>query len=1003
MEFIAIIVFLAVFSVPVLLIWLAVRSSKQVKDLSWRLDRLEQDFRELRDQFGSRREAEQETEAPAAESPTDSISARVQKVATPVHTDSHSEERPISPPLLPPLVVPPRLRQTVSPRRAVPSAPPLIEASPSDSRAQRWQIDWEQFLGVKLFSWIGGLALLLGIAFFVKYSFEHNLIPPEVRVALGFLAGMGLLAGGIGLRRKEYAVTAQTLTATGVVVLYAVSFAAHGVYHLIGSILVFFLMVAITATAFLLATRMDAKVVAVLGLLGGFLTPPLLSTGEDNPFGLFGYIALLDIGLMAVALHRRWYFLILLSASSTLLMEFGWANRFFEPEKIVIADAVFSTFNLLFLGGYFAGEKLGRSHQKLTVSALLLPFATIGFGFFLLSYSSLASWPGAMLILVLVADLCLLAIAAKGEQLSRVPGLAGTAVFLFLAMWSKFHFIEANLPWILAAILVFASLHTVFPVLLQRWRPRVAAPFLGDLFPPMALLIVLVPVLQLDHVSFLLWPFVLMIDVLAIGLALLTGSLVSVLAVILGTLVVMAFWIARIPPQWPSLWAMLLVVGSFALFFVFGGLWALKRTAGKSDPNWTLPPEWQKQIPAFGAILPFLLLGLMALRFPITNPSSLFGMALLLSVLTLGLARFSSADALALVGLLACLSVEYIWHKSDYSAVSAGIALGWYVIFYLLFTLFPFAVARQFRTKTLPWVGAALSGPLHFYLIYQAFGGLLENFPYMGLIPAVLTIPPLIGLRLFISKIELDAAQRIRLLAWFGGSALFFITLVFPIQFERQWITLGWALEGVALAWLYLRVPHRGLPLVGVGLLIVAFARLALNPKVFQYHPRSEIPILNWYLYSYGIATLCFFFTAKLLTPPRNIILKKNVLPLLYTLGTILAFLLLNLEIADYFSDGPFLRFQFTGNFARDMSYSIGWGLFALGLLLIGVQKEVRAARYASLALLSVTLLKLFFHDLSRLGQLYRIGAFIGVAIILFVASWIYQRFLSIQNGAKKR
>ena len=48
-------------------------------------------------------------------------------------------------------------------------------------------------MGVKMFAWIGGLALFLGVAFFVKYSFDNNLIPPQLRVAIGFLTGLGLL------------------------------------------------------------------------------------------------------------------------------------------------------------------------------------------------------------------------------------------------------------------------------------------------------------------------------------------------------------------------------------------------------------------------------------------------------------------------------------------------------------------------------------------------------------------------------------------------------------------------------------------------------------------------------------------------------------------------------------------------------------------------------------------------------------------------------------------
>ena len=96
------------------------------------------------------------------------------------------------------------------------------------------------------------------------------------------------------------------------------------------------------------------------------------------------------------------------------------------------------------------------------------------------------------------------------------------------------------------------------------------------------------------------------------------------------------------------------------------------------------------------------------------------------------------------------------------------------------------------------------------------------------------------------------------------------------------------------------------------------------------------------------------------------------------------------------------MTFQFTGNFARDMTYSIAWALFALTLLVAGIARKIPACRYAALGLLSVTLLKLFFHDLAHLGQLYRIGALIGVAVIAMLASFAYQRFFSAAAAPKQ-
>ena len=94
---------------------------------------------------------------------------------------------------------------------------------------------------------------------------------------------------------------------------------------------------------------------------------------------------------------------------------------------------------------------------------------------------------------------------------------------------------------------------------------------------------------------------------------------------------------------------------------------------------------------------------------------------------------------------------------------------------------------------------------------------------------------------------------------------------------------------------------------------------------------------------------------------------ERSAPTLLYSLGAILTFLLLNIEIADYFSVGPTLTFSFSGNFARDMTYSLAWALFALALLGAGIWRNLAAARYAGLGLLTVTMIKLFLHDLWRL------------------------------------
>jgi uncharacterized membrane protein len=497
---------------------------------------------------------------------------------------------------------------------------------------------------------------------------------------------------------------------------------------------------------------------------------------------------------------------------------------------------------------------------------------------------------------------------------------------------------------------------------------------------------------------------VLLVDLLAIGLALLTASLAAVGLVLLLTLIAAGVWIFHVPATVAAAPSLLLVIGGFSvLFFAAGIVLARQLGARLASPGGApaLPAffgDTRAQIPALSALLPFVLLIMMTARLPLANPSPVFGLALLLVVLVLGLAAIVTIEWLPACALLGVAGLEYAWRARHFSAGDATVPLAWSLTFYAIFTVYPFVFCRRFAGLTGPWAIAALAGLAQFPLVHRL---VLASWPepfqaISGLLPALFAVAPLVSLIVILRRPLGDERTRLNQLAWFGGMALLFITLIFPIQFDRQWLTLGWALEGAALLWLYHRVPHAGLRAVGTLLLCTAFARLALNPSVLSYHARSATPLLNWFLYSYGTVTVCLFLGARLLAPPRDRVLGINAPPLLATLGTVLAFLLLNLEIADFFSapGERVLTFQFSGNFARDMTYTIAWALFALGLLLLSIWQHTRAGRYAALALLSVALLKLFLHDLARLDALYRVGALLAVAIVAIVASFAYQRFL---------
>ncbi|NBV23612.1 MAG: DUF2339 domain-containing protein [Proteobacteria bacterium] len=943
---------------------------------------------------------------------------------------------PVPPPIPPtvsvtsvsvPLPPPPSPVVPVPPRKPVASAP---VAPPEPA------FNLEQFLGVKLFAWVGAFIGFLAVAFALKYSFDQGWVSPAVRVAGGLVTGIALLIGGLKMNRERYAVTVQSLCGAGIVVLYADLFTAHHPdYNLIPSpTATFLLMSLVTTVAFFLAVRLNAQPVAILGLLGGFLTPVLISTGQDNPLGLFGYVTLLDVGLLAVALRQRWLHLTLLAGVATVLMQFAWASKFFAVEKIGVAMTVFVFFSALFFTFFSVVHRMVAKAADVmeewsSYAAVLMPSVGLFFAFFIFAhpYRELAERPGLMFSFIFLLDLALLGVAWTRAQLRPVQLLAGGASFFLLMVWTGGFLTNDLLNWSLGFTLLFAVLHAVFPVVQQRLQPNLSPVWWMHLYPPIALLLVLIPLFKLDAPSFLVWPVVLLVDVLAIGLALFTASLASIAIVLLLTVLVTACWISRVPAEltgWTGLPGMLLVIGGFAVFFFAAAFFALKRIlpkleAAKADPknasglpiSGSVTPELAVQLSSLAAVLPFLLLTMVLLRVPLTNPSPVFGLAVLLIALLLGVVRRFGTDLLAPVAIGCTLLLEFVWHGRHFAGTSDTpdwLPLAWHVGFSAIFTLFPFVCHRQVAERRLPWAVAALALPLHFHLIYRLCKANLPDFGYLGLIPAVCALPAFAGLVWLLKKLPTNNEGRNALLALFGGATLLFVTLIFPIQFDKQWLTVAWALEGVALLWLFHRVPHPGLPLVGVALLCVAFVRLALNGEVFSYHARSTTPIFNWYLYAYGIVTVCLFAGARLLAPPRNKVQGTNILPLLYSLGTVLAFILVNIEIADYFSEGTRTTFElFGGNLSRekqlgrDMTYSLAWSAFAFVLLVIGFRQRVTGARRAGMALLGVTLVKLFFHDLWQLGGLYRIGALIGLAVVLMLVSMFYQKFLATEAEQK--
>jgi len=284
---------------------------------------------------------------------------------------------------------------------------------------------------------------------------------------------------------------------------------------------------------------------------------------------------------------------------------------------------------------------------------------------------------------------------------------------------------------------------------------------------------------------------------------------------------------------------------------------------------------------------------------------------------------------------------------------------------------------------------AAILGSVPFFIFVRntMLSERLEGV--IGVLPVAQAIV-MLALLVRLLRIEPRGERMLSRLALVAGAALAFVTVAVPLQLEKQWITIGWALEGAALLWLFTRIPHRGLLMTGRALLALAFVRLVFNPAIFAYHPQSALPIVNWYLYTYLLCAAAFFAAGKFFD-------RKAVrdIAAANTAGTVLLFCLLNIEIADFYSTGTSLTFNFfSSSLAQDLTYTIAWALFAVAMLIAGIALQVKPARVAAIALLLVTALKCFLHDLARLGGLYRVWSLVGLALALVVVGVLLQKFI---------
>jgi len=252
----------------------------------------------------------------------------------------------------------------------------------------------EKFIGENLINKIGIAITIIGISIGVKYSIDHGLISPATRIVLGYLAGLTLLFFGIKLKAK-YENYSAVLVSGAMAVFYFITYATYTYYGLFPQVAAFTMMVAITIFTVIAALKYDKKVIALIGQVGAYAIPFLLSDDSGNAVILFSYMTIINTGILVVAVRKHWEPLYYAAFVLTWLIFVLWFSNDYQPyADFEIAMLFLGLFFVLFYMTFLGYHLLQSREFEGSDIPLLLTNSAIFYGLGYIILNGQKGWEG---------------------------------------------------------------------------------------------------------------------------------------------------------------------------------------------------------------------------------------------------------------------------------------------------------------------------------------------------------------------------------------------------------------------------------------------------------------------------------------------------------------------------------------------------------------------------------------------------------------------------------
>ncbi len=351
------------------------------------------------------------------------------------------EEIPVSPlvGVTPEEKAVPVVEQWQSPVTEPPISPPKQPRSPGAVERE-----WEQILGGNWLARIGVLAIIIGAGFFLKFAFDKNWIGPAGRVIIGAVIGLFMLGGG-HYWQKKYPIFANAISGGGIAVLYLSVFAAYSFYDLIGFYPAIVLLLIVSIISAVLALRYNAMALAILGIIGAFLAPFILTITESTSTGvtqhansvwLLVYIIVVDVGVLWLSTFRNWRWFTLISLIGSLSVYGVWYGRFGDEVSLLASIGCLTVIFLIFVSATMLYHIIWRKVSEAFDYSLMVLNAI---AYFSISYSLLwddfKGWLGGFSLLLSLFYGGLAYVARKrGTENTRLALFAFGIALLFFTI-----------------------------------------------------------------------------------------------------------------------------------------------------------------------------------------------------------------------------------------------------------------------------------------------------------------------------------------------------------------------------------------------------------------------------------------------------------------------------------------------------------------------------------------------------------------------------------------